>query len=375
MKKFITSTNKDGVIINNATAVVNHDFGWIMIERTGKTFIESVTVAGVTIPTYDYGVCPAPLKDYELILPNQIGDIIIPGYKADTGVKKNRYWVVKHKQPGDILRTVRAALGKIAQASKTEAVVLVFFNKETEQFEVRVPEKQKITGSSYKIEAEDFSKEISDMNKVLCGEYHSHPFGHNPAPFFSSTDEASKDKYEGRIYGNITFEKEGKRFGYFLCKLPQCGGSKEDFLDPGMFFSDMPDPNEEIDFDSYLTPELNESIQKVVDANKPVIPVYATGFYQGKGANTQHWGKAKNHGFNNHEREYFGFEKLDTFDDGPQKSYTNGNIPDESDKYVDLDTIPEHLLQNEDFITNLIQGHIEEFEKPRTKKERNKFYF
>jgi hypothetical protein len=281
-------SEKQGTTTLDKHVIVNmENYGWINIFKIGKHLLNAFTCNGTT-----YNVDP----EYDVSAINEL-TLMVPWNNLALEQSKPFMFQVTKKMPKEVLITVRKIFGKISESLGTEAVVLAFYNKRLDSFEVIVPVKQKISGASYSLDSKELDALImADPDRQLCLEIHSHPFGHHPG-FFSGTDNSSFPKYNGRVYANITFTGKKKdktigyygtsyndienkknkvedkledadKFGYALCKFP----GMEGFIDLNTFFEEVPNPDDLLGED-ITDPEILKDLATIIENNK--TPVYS----------------------------------------------------------------------------------------------------
>lgn len=237
-------------------SVKNHQ--WIKVQKVGREVHEAIEGAKNNFPNAevrDTSHLPVKFTEYQLK----------EGTTLDIEIVK--------KMPKRLLLEVRSAMQKISEELRTESVVFGIYDRETEEFFIKVPAAQKVTSSTYKVDAEYSEEHIySNPNWTICLEFHSHPFGTGKG-FFSGTDENSIDTVVSRLYGNITFGPKEDKFGGIKCKFPGVKG----FLYPELFFEEIPEMNDKFE-PVELSEEVLEDIKKVVENNKPK-PVATSPFY------------------------------------------------------------------------------------------------
>jgi len=174
------------------------------------------------------------------------------------------------KIPKIILLKTRAIFQLIHDAIATEAVVYAMFDLTTKEFKIHLCPEQDLNGAHYEVSKEYLNKNICNKtNEVLAFEFHSHPFGTSKG-FFSGVDDGNVDNFHTRVYGNITFDPKTKKFGNIKCKFHDF----KDYLEPSIFFDEIPAPEEEITAQELVSDEEKKIIEEIVAFNKKAHPSY-----------------------------------------------------------------------------------------------------
>ena len=248
------------------TPLVLKDFGWAKVLRKGDTQIERILLENGA--SFGVGELPTPAD-------TAIADIELPKEAGVLAVMPQKRF------PLELLLDIREIMDRAAEASlnpdrplgerlgSVEIDLFILWDKETKEYRLDVPI-QTVSGAACTTTKETLEERyLADPSIIVAGEFHSHPgFG----SFFSGADEECKDLLSTRVYGNIAFNGVGPSrrgtnkltypavgFGKMKCKFPGMLG--DSFLDPNIFFEDLPSENEEVvrrDLSEELEAQLKE---------------------------------------------------------------------------------------------------------------------